>query len=77
MLLNKEVEIAIIGGGSSGSSILYHLAKRHVTDTVLLEQGGQDCLRSDLEIHRVATFSLQHPHGRQNGLGQLSVFQEF
>jgi len=39
--LNKEVEIAIIGGGSSGSSILYHLAKRHVTDTVLLEQGGQ------------------------------------
>jgi sarcosine oxidase, subunit beta len=39
--LNKEVEIAIIGGGSSGSSILYHLAKRHVTDTVLLEQGSQ------------------------------------
>jgi sarcosine oxidase, subunit beta len=39
--LDKEAEIAIIGGGSSGSSILYQLAKRGVTDTVLLEQGGQ------------------------------------
>jgi sarcosine oxidase, subunit beta len=39
--LNKEAEIAIIGGGSSGSSILYHIAKRGVTDIVLLEQGGQ------------------------------------
>jgi sarcosine oxidase, subunit beta len=39
--LNKEVKIAVIGGGSSGSSILYHLAQRGVTDTVLLEQGGQ------------------------------------
>ena len=39
--MNKEAEIAIIGGGSSGSSILYHIAKRGVTDIVLLEQGGQ------------------------------------
>jgi len=39
--LNKETEIAIIGGGSTGSSILYHLAKRGLTDATLLERGGQ------------------------------------
>jgi sarcosine oxidase, subunit beta len=39
--MNKEVEIAIIGGGSTGSSILYHLAKRGKTNGVVLEQGGQ------------------------------------
>jgi len=39
--LEKQTEIAIIGGGSTGSSILYHLAKRGVTDVTLLERGGQ------------------------------------
>ena len=39
--MDKQVEIAIIGGGSTGSSILYHLAKRGVNDAVLLEKGAQ------------------------------------
>ncbi len=39
--MNKETDIAIIGGGSTGSSILYHLAKRGLTDATLLERGEQ------------------------------------
>jgi glycine/D-amino acid oxidase-like deaminating enzyme len=39
--MEKETEIVIIGGGSTGSSVLYHLAKRGVTDVTLLERGGQ------------------------------------
>ncbi len=40
-MLSKQVEIAIIGGGSTGSSILYHLARRGITNSLLLEKGGQ------------------------------------
>jgi sarcosine oxidase, subunit beta len=39
--LDRDAEIVIIGGGSSGSSILYHLAKRGVTNALLLERGAQ------------------------------------
>lgn len=39
--LERKTDIAIIGGGSTGSSILYHLAKEGVTNAVLLEKGGQ------------------------------------
>ena len=39
--MKDEFEIAIIGGGSTGSSILYHLAQRGFTQAVLLERGGQ------------------------------------
>ena len=34
-----RTEVAIVGGGSTGSSIAYHLAKRGMTDTILLERG--------------------------------------
>jgi sarcosine oxidase, subunit beta len=40
-LRKEEFDVAVIGGGSSGSSILYHLAKRGMTDAILLEQGPQ------------------------------------
>ncbi len=34
-----RAKVAVVGGGSTGSSILYHLAKRGVTDSVLIEKG--------------------------------------
>lgn len=39
--VEARTEIAVIGGGSTGSSILYHLAKAGVTDCTLLEKGSQ------------------------------------
>lgn len=39
--MNKHVDVAIVGGGSTGSSIVYHLAKRGFTNTILLERGPQ------------------------------------
>jgi sarcosine oxidase subunit beta len=34
-----RTSVAVVGGGSTGSSILYHLAKRGITDTMLIEKG--------------------------------------
>lgn len=34
-----RAQVAVVGGGSTGSSILYHLAKRGITDSVLIEKG--------------------------------------
>jgi len=34
-----RAEVAVIGGGSTGSSIVYHLARAGVNDAVLLERG--------------------------------------
>jgi glycine/D-amino acid oxidase-like deaminating enzyme len=37
--LPRTAEAVVIGGGSTGASIAYHLARRGVRDVVLLEQG--------------------------------------
>ena len=37
--LPARAEVVIVGGGIVGCSIAYHLARRGVTDVVLLEQG--------------------------------------
>lgn len=39
--MEKRFEIAIVGGGSTGSSILYNLTKRGIANVALLERGGQ------------------------------------
>ncbi|HXQ91423.1 MAG TPA: FAD-binding oxidoreductase [Nitrososphaerales archaeon] len=39
--MNNPIDVAILGGGSTGSSILYQLAKRGITRAVLLEKGSQ------------------------------------
>ena len=36
--LPARADVVIIGGGIEGCSIAYHLAKRGVTDVVLLER---------------------------------------
>lgn len=41
--LCKEAQVVIIGGGIGGVSILYHLAKRGVSDVVLLERDRLTC----------------------------------
>jgi sarcosine oxidase subunit beta len=37
----KEVDVVVVGGGSTGCSILYNLAKRGVTSTLLVDKGPQ------------------------------------
>jgi len=34
-------EVAVIGGGSTGSSILYHLAKRGINSSIIIDKGPQ------------------------------------
>lgn len=41
--LPEEVQVVIIGGGIGGASIAYHLAKRGVSDVLLLERGQLTC----------------------------------
>jgi len=36
-----ETEVAVIGGGSTGSSVVFHLAKKGITDCLLIESGAQ------------------------------------
>lgn len=41
--LPEDVQVVIIGGGIGGASIAYHLAKRGVTDVLLLERDRLTC----------------------------------
>src|ERR1700682_5599658 len=41
--LPDRAHVVIIGGGVSGTSVAYHLAKLGLTDVVLLEQGQLSC----------------------------------
>ena len=41
----ERAEIVIVGGGVVGLSIAYHLARRGLTDVVVIELGGNDALR--------------------------------
>ena len=36
--MKNKAEVVIIGGGAAGTSIAYNLAKRGITDVVLLEE---------------------------------------
>lgn len=40
---NEQVECVIIGGGVLGGSMLYHLTKAGINDTILLEKGVLTC----------------------------------
>lgn len=40
-MVQMKTEVAVIGGGSTGASVLYHLAKRGVTDCLLIEREQQ------------------------------------
>lgn len=41
--LPQEAQVVIIGGGIGGASIAYHLAKRGVSDVLLLERDRLTC----------------------------------
>ena len=42
--MRSQARVAVIGGGALGASLLYHLALRGWTDTILLEKGSLDGL---------------------------------
>ncbi|MFI5420708.1 MAG: NAD(P)/FAD-dependent oxidoreductase [Nitrososphaerales archaeon] len=39
--MERKTDVLIVGGGSTGTSILYNLAKRGATNSILIERGGQ------------------------------------
>ena len=52
--MNKQAKVVIIGGGITGCSIAWHLAKRGWTDVLLLEKGE---LTSGTTFHSVGLVS--------------------
>ena len=71
-----RTKVAVVGGGSTGSSILYHLAKRGVTDCVLVEQGSEHRGGTDRQVDGSRQDPLQRPGRREDGTAQLQVLQE-
>lgn len=70
-------EILIIGGGSTGSSILYHLAKRGMKDAILLEKGSQIASGQTSRSTALVRTHYSHPVVARMALNSLSFFKRF
>lgn len=70
-------EVAIIGGGAIGTSVLFHLWKRHgVTDTVLLER-DQVASGSTSRAVGGVRYTFSHPENVEMGLRNLEFYRHF
>ncbi|MCI4427921.1 MAG: FAD-binding oxidoreductase, partial [Burkholderiales bacterium] len=69
--MKTHVQVAIIGGGVVGASVLYHLAKAGWTDVVLLERdeltsgstwhaaGGMHTLNGDPNVAKLQEYTIK------------------
>src|SRR4029453_3401461 len=70
-LMKSHVQVAVIGGGGVGASVLYHLAKAGWTDVVLLERdeltsgstwhaaGGMHTLNGDPNVAKLQEYTIK------------------
>ncbi len=85
--LPDRAEIVIVGGGIIGCSVAYHLARRGVTDVVLLEQGRLtggttwhaaglvSQLKSSHGLTRLATYSTRLFESLEDETGQATGYR--
>jgi glycine cleavage system aminomethyltransferase T/glycine/D-amino acid oxidase-like deaminating enzyme len=83
-----QADIVIIGGGIVGASVAYHLARRGVTDVVLLERRQLTCgttwhaaglvgqLRATLNLTRLAKYTTELYRGLEAETGQATGFRQ-
>jgi sarcosine oxidase subunit beta len=70
-------EIVIVGGGSTGSSILYHLAKRGMKDALLLERAGQIASGQTSKSTALVRTHYSNPTVTRMALNSLNFFKRF
>ncbi len=83
-----QADIIIIGGGIVGTSVAYHLARRGVSNVVLLERRQLTCgttwhaaglvgqLRATLNLTRLAKYTTELYRGLEAETGQATGFRE-
>lgn len=84
----SHARVIIIGGGIVGCSVAYHLAKRGVTDVLLLERKRLSCgttwhaaglvgqLRATQNLTRLAQYTTQLYEGLERETGQATGFKQ-
>jgi sarcosine oxidase, subunit beta len=70
-------EVVIVGGGSTGCSILYHLAKSGVKDIVLLERGSQIGSGQTSRSTALVRTHYSNPIVARMALDSLNFFKRF
>ncbi|HSF84354.1 MAG TPA: FAD-dependent oxidoreductase [Acidimicrobiia bacterium] len=85
--LPERAEVVVVGGGIVGCSIAYHLARRDVTDVLLLEQGQLtggttwhaaglvSQLKSSHSLTRLATYSARLFESLEEETGQATGYR--
>ena len=74
--MERKAEVVIIGGGSTGTSILYHLAKRGVVDSILVER-GQVASGQTSKSAAILRTHYSHPTLVKMALKSYRFFQKF
>ncbi len=76
-MATKSAEVAIVGGGAVGTSILFHLTKRHdVSDVVLLERDQIGSGSTSRAVGGVR-YTFSHPLNVEMGLQNLDFYKNF
>lgn len=82
-----RAEVVVVGGGIIGCSIAYHLARRGLTDVVVLEQGTLTCgttwhaaglvsqLKSSHSLTKLATYSARLFEELEDETGQATGYR--
>jgi len=74
--MERNAEVVVIGGGSTGTSILYHLAKRGVVDSILVERGQVGSGQTSKSAAILRTH-YSHPTLVKMALKSYRFFQKF
>ena len=87
-MIPERAQVVVVGGGIAGCSIAYHLAKRDVTDVVILEQnqltwgttwqaaGLVTQLKASHSLTRLATFTTRLIASLEEETGQATGYRK-
>ncbi len=75
--MERRAEVVIIGGGSTGSSILYHLAKEGMKDILLVERGQQIAAGQTSRSTALVRTHYSHPTVAKMALLSYRYFKNF